>query len=154
MKVKSKKNLWALLLMGSALLGYVFWLLLHPVEIVSVHQRNDYSDVLVRNFPLTDKSKINWWLENRDMLKDQYSIPKPASDGFYTVIFWDFGDGYKEEGKYDRRCFDDMKTSKNCIDKNKVFSVENDRDKDILFSVYDGMYRLEKNGKIVKIKRE
>ncbi|WP_337587795.1 DUF943 family protein, partial [Yersinia wautersii] len=48
--------------MGSALLGYVFWLLLHPVEIVSVHQRNDYSDVLVRNFPLTDKSKINWWL--------------------------------------------------------------------------------------------
>ncbi|WP_016671583.1 DUF943 family protein, partial [Yersinia pestis] len=71
-----------------------------------------------------------------------------------TVIFWDFGDGYKEEGKYDRRCFDDMKTSKNCIDKNKVFSVENDRDKDILFSVYDGMYRLEKNGKIVKMKRE
>ncbi len=47
-----------------------------------------------------------------------------------------------------------MKTSKNCIDKNKVFSVENDRDKDILFSVYDGMYRLEKNGKIVKMKRE
>ncbi|WP_016593924.1 DUF943 family protein, partial [Yersinia pestis] len=81
--VKSKKNLWALLLTGSALLGYVFWLLLHPVEIVSVHQRNDYSDVLVRNFPLTDKSKINWWLENRDMLKDKYSIPKPASDGFY-----------------------------------------------------------------------
>ncbi len=53
------------------------------------------------------------------MLKDKYSIPKPASDGFYTVIFWDFGDGYKEEGKYDRRCFDDMKTSKNCIDKTR-----------------------------------
>lgn len=129
MKAKSKKTLYALLLIGSVLLGYFFWLSLRPVEIISVHQRNNYSDILVRNFPFTEKGKINWWLENRDMLKAKYSIPKPASDGFYTIIFWDFGDGYKEEGKYDRLCFSDMNTTKNCIEKEKymtIYKIKND----------------------------
>ncbi len=153
MKAKSKKIICALLLLGSILLGYFFWLSRHPVEIISVHQRNNYSDILVRNFPFTEKGKINWWLENRDILKAKYSIPKPASDGFYTVIFWDFGDGYKEEGKYDRLCFYNMKSSKNCIDKNSLIIISNNKNNVMSFTFDSGIYQL-KNGEIVKMKRE
>ncbi|WP_016585397.1 DUF943 family protein, partial [Yersinia pestis] len=130
------------------------WLSRHPVEIISVHQRNNYSDILVRNFPFTEKGKINWWLENRDMLKAKYSIPKPASDGFYTIIFWDFGDGYKEEGKYDRLCFSDMNTTKNCIEKEKYMTIYKIKNDEPLFSFDGNRYFLNENNKIVKMKRE
>ncbi|WP_016260514.1 DUF943 family protein, partial [Yersinia pestis] len=114
----------------------------------------NYSDILVRNFPFTEKGKINWWLENRDMLKAKYSIPKPASDGFYTIIFWDFGDGYKEEGKYDRLCFSDMNTTKNCIEKEKYMTIYKIKNDEPLFSFDGNRYFLNENNKIVKMKRE
>ncbi|ANJ92289.1 DUF943 family protein [Serratia plymuthica] len=145
------KTLCTLFLIVCALLGYVLWLSLRPVEIVAVHKDREFSSVLVKNFPVTDKGKINWWLSNKEMLKEKYRTPEPASDGFFAITFWDFGEGYKEEGKYDRRCFDDMKTKFNCIDKNRVFSVENNRSNDILFTVHDGIYRMGKNGNIIKI---
>ncbi|WON78986.1 DUF943 family protein [Serratia sp. UGAL515B_01] len=151
MNAKSKRITCVLLLIVSVMSGYFIWLSLHPVEVISVHQRNNYSDVLVRNFPFTNNGKVNWWLENKGMLKDKYNIPKPAEDGFYTIIFWDFMDGYKEEEKYDRLCFYDMDASKNCIDKNAVFSVSNNRDNTVSFKVYDGNYLLKENGEIVEI---
>ncbi|EIR87473.1 hypothetical protein YPPY46_4383, partial [Yersinia pestis PY-46] len=61
MKAKSKKIICALLLLGSILLGYFFWLSLRPVEIVAIHKDGNFSAVLVRDFPVTDKGKINWW---------------------------------------------------------------------------------------------
>lgn len=154
MRANNRKTLYALLLGGCALLIYFLWLSLRPVEIIAVHKDGEFSSVLVKNFSSTDKGKINWWLNNKEMLQRQYDIPSLSSDGFFTVTFWDFGEGYKEEGKYDRRCFEDMKNPKNCIDKNKLFSVENDRNNDILFSVYDGVYRMKKNGEMVKTKYE
>ncbi|WP_146135904.1 DUF943 family protein, partial [Yersinia pseudotuberculosis] len=93
MKAKSKKIICALLLLGSILLGYFFWLSLRPVEIVAIHKDGNFSAVLVRDFPVTDKGKINWWLENKSRLKDKYNIPNPAPDGFFSITFWDFGEG-------------------------------------------------------------
>ncbi|CAI2490328.1 hypothetical protein AWY96_15645 [Serratia plymuthica] len=150
MKVKNKKTLCTLLLIVCTLLGYFFWLSLRPVEIVAVHKDGEFSSVLVKNFPFTDKGKINWWLSNKEMLKEKYRTPEPASDGFFAITFWDFGEGYKEEGKYDRRCFDDMKTKFNCIDKNRIFSIENNKKNDTFFTVHDGIYRMNKNGNIEK----
>ncbi len=104
------------------------WMEFKPVKIIAVHQRNNYSDILVENFPITDSGKIAWWIKNKSMLAEKYKIPKPASYGSFTIIFWDFGDGYQEEGKYDRLCFDDMKTAENCIDKNSFLTVRNTPD--------------------------
>ncbi|MBT0728184.1 DUF943 family protein [Rosenbergiella australiborealis] len=135
--------------------GYWIWLCLRPVKIVAVNQENNYSDVLVRSFPPTDKGKIDWWLKNKDILKEKYDIPKSSSSGYFTVVFWDFGDGYKEEGKYDRLCFDDMNTKVNCIEKDAVFSVDKSRNMDITFTVYDDdNYRLGQNGDIIKIESD
>jgi hypothetical protein len=150
MTIKNKKIISVGLLVIMVLLGYWLWLSLPPVEIVAVHREGSHSSVLVKSFPLTDKGKINWWLKNKEMLKSKYNIPVPDADGSFTVVFWYFGDGYKEEGKYDRRCFEDMKTKVNCIDKDKAFTVWNSQSNVISFGVNDGEYRINKEGAMIK----
>ncbi|MCP1438925.1 hypothetical protein J3D56_002361 [Erwinia persicina] len=152
MRVK-KRSLIALLALAVCVLpGYWLWLSLRPVEVIAVHDNGNHSYVLVRNFPQTDMGKINWWLKNKDTLKEKYNIPNPSSSGYFTVIFWNFGEGYKEEGKYDRLCFDDMKIKINCIEKDAVFSVDKSRNFGMTFTAYDGdNYRLGQNGDIIKV---
>ncbi|MBD8451302.1 DUF943 family protein [Serratia rubidaea] len=147
-----KKKINVLLGILCALLGGIFWLSIRPVDIVAVHQDNNYSDVLVKGFPVTDKGKIQWWFENKDNLKTQYNIPQPASYGSFTVTFWLFGDGYQEEGKYDRLCFDDMPTKKNCIDKNLLMMVRYAKNTGLSFRLDGGVYRIKGNGEMIKEK--
>ncbi|SCB84492.1 DUF943 family protein [Kosakonia oryziphila] len=154
MKSKNKKILLASLLISCALLGYFLLFSFRPVEVVAVHEDGEFSSILVRNFPLTDRGKIDWWIKNNAILKEKYNIPKPASDGFFSIVFWDFGDGYKEEGKYDRRCFTDMKPPINCIDKNSLLMVNNSKNTGTYFSLDSGTYRLNDSGKMVKNKSD
>lgn len=150
MIVINKKIHYAIALAVTALFAYVLWVSLRPVEIVAVHKEEDSNDVLVKNFPFTDKGKMDWWLKNKDMLKEKYNIPQPARDGDFSIVFWLFGDGYKETDGYDRLCFNDMNTKINCIDKNRVFSVDKSRNMGISFIAQGGIYRMKKNGEIVK----
>lgn len=150
MKLTIKKTLYTLLFLAVALHAGLLWWSQRPEDIVAIHKNGSHSYVLVKNFPFLDKEKINWWLKNKAMLKEKYDIPNPEKDGFYSVIFWDFGEGYKETDGYDRLCFDDMKTKENCIDKKRIFSVETGRNNEILFTVRDGIYRINKKDEIVK----
>ncbi|WP_261641891.1 DUF943 family protein [Erwinia mallotivora] len=150
--MKNRKILAALFLTGGIAISYLIWLSVRPVTIVATHQEFGTSSVLVNHFPLTDRGKINWWLTNKEVLKEKYKIPRTDSDGGFTMIFWNFGDGYKEEGKYDRLCFEEMKTKKNCIEKEPVFSVSNSRNRGIIFTVYDGTYHLKENGEVTKVR--
>jgi len=155
MKVKKMKNLLALVFFAVLLLGYVLWLSWRPVKIVAVHQDHHFSDVLVENFPLTDKGKINWWLENKKMLREKYQVPAPDKDGYFSLTFWSFGEGYKETDGYDRLCFDDKKPPLNCIEKDALFTVDKSPNLGTVFTVYEGSnYRLDDNGNIVEIKRK
>jgi len=150
MKRKYTKIIFPLFLFAFVFITYFFWISLRPVEIVAVHQKDDYSSVLVKNFPITEKGQINWWLKNKDILKSTYAIPKSSSYGSFTVIFWDYGDGYKEEDKYDRLCFNDMPPPKNCIDKKIVFYVSYSKNSGMYFIVNNEKYYLKNNGKIVR----
>ncbi|CRG50297.1 putative entero membrane protein [Yersinia wautersii] len=152
MIIRNKKNLSLLLSLTISTLIYFLWVEYRPVKIIAVHQRNNYSDVLVENFPITDSGKIAWWMKNKSMLAEKYKIPKPASYGSFTIIFWDFGDGYQEEGKYDRLCFDDMKTTENCIDKNSFLTVRNTHDNRVFFIVDNGKYLLQESNKVIKVR--
>ncbi|MGW1442746.1 DUF943 family protein [Serratia rhizosphaerae] len=154
MKLMNKKLLYIPAMITCLLVGSFVWLSLCTVEIVAVYENDNFSDVLVKDFPLTDRGKIDWWLNNKDMLKERYSIPKPASYGSFTITFWDFGSGYKEEGKYDRLCFDARKAKDNCIDKNAVFSVRQIKNDRTLLITYDGRYLLQDNGDVVNVERE
>ena len=147
-----KKTLLIIVAAGTVLMSYLLWLTCRPVEIIAVHKKDNYSSVLVNNFPFTDRGRINWWQENKQMLKNRYGVPRPDTDGFFTVIFWDFGDGYKEEGKYDRLCFDDMNPPANCIEKNKVFTVNYGRNMGLYFTTNNERYFINKDGNIIKMK--
>jgi len=143
MKFSLKKCGIVACIVGALLLA---WINLRPVEVVAVHQDDQLTYILVRNFPLTDKGKITWWLAHANELKAKYAIPRPGPYGLYFIIFWDFGDGYKEDA-FDLFCFSDMKTKKNCVDKNFVFMVNNTRDGTVVFTTDVDKYTL-KNGKM------
>ncbi|THB84812.1 DUF943 family protein [Pantoea allii] len=151
MKNSLKKIILTLFFCACMLVAYLLWLSLRPVKIVAVHNTANWSSVLVKNFPITDRGKINWWLKNKDALKRQYDIPKPASYGNYTVSIWLFGEGYKEDDKYDRLCFSDMKPPMNCIEKDRVFIISYSKNSGITFTVDDGEYSMKDNGKITKL---
>lgn len=57
------KILILLTICGFMLAGYFLWAERRPVEIVNVHGTGNFSDILVKNFPITDRGKINWWLK-------------------------------------------------------------------------------------------
>ncbi|MDX5628284.1 MULTISPECIES: DUF943 family protein [unclassified Brenneria] len=148
MKILSKKRVIAVLSILTAVYG-IIWLS-RPVKIVAIHQRNNFSDVLVLNFPLTNRGKIDWWLKHKDMLKEQYAIPKRSSYGSFNITFWDFGEGYKE-GEYDRLCFEDMPAQKNCIEKQRFFSIHDNGRGDITFKTSSQLYKQQPDGKIVPV---
>jgi hypothetical protein len=149
MKIENKKTLIILITMIMAVC--FLWLALRSVEIVNVYQRNNFSDVLIKNLPLTEKGKIEWWLKNEEMLKKRYDIPKPSSYGSYSIIFWDFSSGYIEKGKYDRMCFPEMRTKANCIEKESHLVVRHYKSSGTYFILSNGEYRINEKGKIVKI---
>lgn len=154
MKAKNKKILFILTLAACALSGYLLWLPQRTVEIIAVHQRHEISSILVNHFPFTDRGRISWWFKNKDMLKKRYGAPRPDCDGSFTVIFWDFGDGYKEEGKSDRLCFDKMKSVKNCIEKERYMTIYKFNNEEPFFSFDGKRYIANQKGEIVKLTDE
>lgn len=150
--MKSKHRI--LLLSSIVLLTNIIWFLFRPVEIVAVHNKDNFSDILVKTFPFTDKEKIEWWLANRAMLKERYNIPKPDKHGVFFVTFWIFGEGYKEDKIDERLCFNDMKTKRRCIEKDAVFTVSRNRYSQTFFSTANGKYRLNSDEKLSKIEEK
>ncbi len=134
--------------------GFLLYLSLLPVKIVAVHQSDNYSIALVENYPFSDSGKIEWWLTNKEMLKEKYNIPKVYEGGRYHIILWDFDEGYKKLDKYDRLCFDDMKPPKNCVDKNAIMKISRNKYGVTDFSVGQDIYVLRENGLIVKRERD
>ncbi|MDX5628455.1 MULTISPECIES: DUF943 family protein [unclassified Brenneria] len=146
MKILSKKPVVAVLSVLGAVYG-IIWLC-RPVKIVAIHQMQHFSDVLVLNFPLTNRGKIDWWLKNQAMLQEQYAIPKRSSYGSFNITFWDFGEGYKESD-YDRLCFEDRPVEKNCIEKQLLFSINDNGAGSITLRTSNQRYRLQPDGEIV-----
>lgn len=153
MKVNNRL-IYSVILSILILAGLFTWFTQRPVKIIAVHENGHYSSVLVKQFPVTDRGKIDWWVQNKNILQKIYGIPKPSDWGYFNVMFWDFGDGYKKQDKSERLCFEDMKTEERCIDKNKIFSVERDRHGNTLFTVNDGRYQMNENGEVVRLSDE
>lgn len=99
---------------------YSAWKIYLPVQVDAVHQSGSFSDVLVKNFPLTDQGRISWWNKHRALLKEKYDIPRPEEDGSFDVVIWEWDGVYKtDKGNGDDLCFKDMKEENNCIEKKK-----------------------------------
>lgn len=106
-------------------------------EIIFVHQNREYTDIVVRNFPLTKVGKLHWWEKNRSSLKEKYGIPIPNENGNYDIIFLDGDNGFKAMpigstlfsfGTNDLYCFEEIKSKENCIEKDRFMEIQNWRD--------------------------
>lgn len=129
------------------------WRIIQPVQIDAVHTSNSYSNVLVRNFPLTDQGRINWWLKNRELLYSKYGIPEPDADGYFVVLFWAWDGVYRADRgageDFDLRCFEDMSSEAKCIVKSDIpLEVTHLREGGVIFEIGRGkrLYSQKESG--------
>lgn len=127
--------------MAAAACSYMLWQYLTPVEIVAVHDGNT---VLVKHFPYLKSRQIAWWEASQDMIKAKYGMPHTMySDGGYSVLIADFGDGYRTEPNESLLfstdevfCFDDIQVDARCVDRNPLLSVSLSRNTGLRFESY------------------
>ncbi|MDF7681588.1 DUF943 family protein [Enterobacteriaceae bacterium ESL0689] len=142
-----------------------------PVKILTVQHRTGsildasvdprisgcFSEVFVDHFPETAQEKINWWLENQNMLKEAHNIPNPDSEGHFVVTFWLLHGGSRaDEGEYSQESSkDEPLVSSYNMEVEPVFGVApKTPGNGLVLMVYDDNdtdYHLDNNGKITKI---
>ncbi|MCG8707894.1 DUF943 family protein [Brenneria sp. 4F2] len=105
-------------------------------QIMITDQELNFSNIALKNSPITDEGKIEWWKENQKLVKDKFNIPLPAKNGDWYINVWDYGDGFKAKPKGDLRilssetqdmmCFNNDNSK--CISKDLLMRIENNRD--------------------------
>lgn len=70
------------------------------------------------------------------------------------VVFWEFGEGFKEDDGYDRVCFPEIKSKLNCVDKNSLMMVVQSKRQGLSFRMDSGIYFIKKDGSMIKKKYE
>ena len=128
-----------------AIAGYFNW---RPVKVIDVHAGKYSQSIIVDHLPLAARLKIAWWLKNQSALTKKYRLSTPADGNFYNISVWQFGDGYKELGKYDRFCFDDMPPPNNCIEKERLMYITLTRDGEVSYWLNDTRYVQKANGEL------
>lgn len=147
---KKMKFIACLMVIEFLVAGYIFYLSIRPVKIITINQRNNHTDILITALPLTEKGRIEWWLVNINSLRERYNIPQPAEDGSYSMVFWNFDDDFKEDDGYDRVCFKEIKSELNCVDKDSLMMVEYGPRTGLYFRMDSGEYFMQKNGEMIK----
>lgn len=113
---------------------YVIVIMLLPVEVIAVHQDNLTTEILVKNFPLTNKGKIKWWKENAQELNKKHPFLLNKKEKTFWVTIWDFKEGYQQEKPDDTTffpdhstdhllCFEDIKAPERCIKKENLLML-------------------------------
>lgn len=133
---------------------YYFWPPFYKTEI----KRTGDGVVLVKDLPSSDKLRLQWWKENRQLLeKDHALIPH---QGYFSLSVMDFGKGYEKLpsedfisgiSQDDYLCFDSIKSESNCVKKNELMSIMGDVTKKTFIYIGDKEYIQLSDG---TIKRE
>lgn len=102
-------------------------------EVILVHQGEEFTDIVVRNFPITKFGRAKWWKDNQFHIKEKYNAPKVDEFGNYHVFIFDIGEGFKKNSEADSIwfsfsttdliCFDEIKSEDRCIEKNILMRV-------------------------------
>ncbi|ORM95838.1 hypothetical protein HA50_19150 [Pantoea cypripedii] len=121
-------------------------------QVIDVHQDDFTAAVIVNHLPYFQKSKIEWWIKNKDSIVEKNHITPGNEQKTMNYVIYDFGGGYVEEDKKDRLCFEDMKPPKNCLDKDILMTVMRKREGGTQFIFNDDTYIQDANGKIYKEK--
>lgn len=142
------KKIIFLLLAIIVLIGFYLWCDNASVNVIAIHQNKYTAEIVVDRLPLTERSRIKWWVGNRKEIEGKYRIVSFENGGPDYITIYKFGDGYKKEGKEDRLCFDDMDTETNCIDKDILMTISRTREELERFTFSDSSYVISGDGVI------
>ena len=142
------KKIIYLFLIIIAFTAFYLWRDNASVNIIAIHQNKYTAEILVDRLPLTEMSRIEWWVGNRKEIEGKYRIASFKNGGPDYITIYKFGDGYKKEGKKDRLCFDDMDTETNCIDKDILMTISRTREGLERFTFSDSSYVISGDGVI------
>ncbi len=142
------KKIIYLFLIIIAFTAFYLWRDNASVNIIAIHQNKYTAEILVDRLPLTEMSRIEWWVGNRKEIEGKYRIASFKNGGPDYITIYKFGDGYKKEGKEDRLCFDDMDTETNCIDKDILMTISRTREGLERFTFSDSSYVISGDGVI------
>lgn len=133
---------------------YNLWTL-KPVTILYTGTER-FNDVVVDHLPLTDRDRIQWFRNHKEELKNRFNI---GNIFYYKIFVWDVGNGFTNHilsRHSDLYCFDKMQSEKNCIDKNRLLTIEVYIDGNEIYTVHgysDITYTIGKDG-IIKMNRD
>ncbi|MFZ4834575.1 DUF943 family protein [Rouxiella sp. Mn2063] len=113
--------------------AYLLWLNNRTVHVIDAHYDMGGAQIIVNNLPITNSAKISWWQHNQQEIRKKYHIPDKYMDPMLITVYA-FGNGYQEEGKEDRMCFEDMPPPRNCIDKDILMMIWHNRDGSIKYN--------------------
>lgn len=133
----------------AAMAGYYFYINNNKVRVIDVHHNGWTASVIVDRLPYSETASIKWWLNNKNTISESYHVNADNPKGTVNYYVYAFGQGYKEEEKEDRLCFEDMNTAKNCIDKNLLMAVLKNRDGGTEFRFDGAVYTQTRDGKII-----
>lgn len=142
------KKIIYLFLIIIAFTAFYLWRDNASVNVIAIHQNKYTAEILVDRLPLTERSRIKWWVGNRKEIEGKYRIVSFENGGPDYITIYKFGDGYKKEGKEDRLCFDDMDTETNCIDKDILMTISRTREGLERFTFSDSSYVISGDGVI------
>ena len=86
-------------------------------RLVSKASGADY--IFLTNPPKTSQALIDWWIEHRQLLTDDYGIPNKEK---MPIFIWDATKGFRETDEHDffstanLSCFEAITSKENCLD--------------------------------------
>ncbi|WP_414147377.1 DUF943 family protein [Erwinia sp. BNK-24-b] len=122
-----KRHIVIIVIAALAIYFFSSFLNRQDVTVIDAHYDGHTAQIIVDRLPFSKSAKIDWWLSNQGKIRSKYRIPSGNKGPFLIAVFA-FGEGYQEEGKEDRLCFNDIKPPRNCIDKNILMTIWRTRD--------------------------
>lgn len=124
MKRKRRKMLSIAVVIFISTALYNLWTL-RKVNVLYIDSYKDVMlDMVVDHLPLTDKGRIEWFLENKNQLQKNHP---EFNQNTVEIIFLGIGEGFmslRENPHEDLLCYDSLKQEKNCIEKDVLMVVD------------------------------
>lgn len=141
----------SLVAMVALVAGFFFIKQTGPVEVMAVNKTPDTILIAVKGLPYSAKSKLDWWLDNKNLLISKYQLDFNNPKEQPSIYIYNFGDGFKKEEIKDRLCFDNVPSPKNCIDKDIIMVISQLRNGNIKLAVDGDVFIQDGSGKITEI---
>ncbi|MGD8105282.1 DUF943 family protein [Pantoea sp. FN0302] len=102
----------------SAILLFILYQALLPVEIIGVHKPGKtLAVVIVKNFPLTRVGKISWWKQHQRQLQEKHPFINSPENHIILFLQTEYKKDSGTDQDSDLLCFKDMPGDVNCVSK-------------------------------------